>query len=101
VHHAATKAWFKAGGARFQPVITCNSMEVIARLVAQGQGVGLLPCDYFGAEVSLGKLEVLQVEPAMPGVEFNLLSFAQRPTAFVSAVIDAVRAVRRLRSTAT
>jgi DNA-binding transcriptional LysR family regulator len=101
VHHARTKAWFKAGGARFQPAITCNSMEVIARLVAQGQGVGLLPCDYFGAEVSLGKLEVLQVEPAMPSVEFNLLSFAQRPTSFVAAVIDAVTAVRRPRSTAS
>jgi DNA-binding transcriptional LysR family regulator len=96
VHHAGTRAWFKAGGAAFQPVITCNSMEAIARLVARGEGVGLLPCDYFWAEVSLGKLEVLQVEPAMPGVEFTLVNFPQRPTAFVSAVTDAVKAVRRL-----
>jgi DNA-binding transcriptional LysR family regulator len=97
VHHAVTRAWFRAGGVRFQPAITCNSMEVIARLVTQGQGVGLLPCDYYEAEVSLGKLEVLQVEPAMPGVEFTLLSFAQKPTAFVSAVTEAVKAVRRQR----
>jgi DNA-binding transcriptional LysR family regulator len=97
VHHAAMKAWFKAGGVRFQPAITCNSMEVIARLVAQGQGVGLLPCDYYEAEMSLGKLEVLPVEPAMPRVEFTLLSFAQRPTAFASAVREGVKSVRRQR----
>lgn len=97
VHHAATRAWFKAGGVRVQAAITCNSMEVIARLVTEGQGVGLLPRDYYGAEVSLGKLEVLEVEPAMPGVEFTLLSFAQRPTAFVSAVTEAVQAVRHQR----
>jgi DNA-binding transcriptional LysR family regulator len=72
-------------------------MEVIARLVAQGQGVALLPCDYYKAEVSLGKLEILQVEPVMPNVDFTLLSFAQRPTAFVSAVTEAVEAVRRQR----
>lgn len=97
IHHAGMKAWFKAGGARFQPAITCNSMEVIARLVAQGQGVGWLPCDYYGAEVSLGKLEVLPVRPALPGVEFTLLSFAQRPTAFASAVTEAVKSLRRQR----
>jgi DNA-binding transcriptional LysR family regulator len=97
IHHAAMKAWFKAAGVRFQPAITCNSMEVIARLVAQGQGVALLPCDYYKAEVSLGKLEILQVEPVMPNVDFTLLSFAQRPTAFVSAVTEAVEAVRRQR----
>jgi DNA-binding transcriptional LysR family regulator len=65
--------------------------------VAQGQGVGLLPCDYYEAEMSLGKLEVLPVEPAMPRVEFTLLSFAQRPTAFASAVREGVKSVRRQR----
>ena len=96
-HHAVIKAWFKTGSARYQPAVTCSSMEVIARLVAQGQGVGLLPCDYYGTEVSLGKLEILHTEPAMPGAEFTLLSLAQRPTAFVSAVTEAVKAVRRQR----
>lgn len=99
-HHAAMKAWFKAGGVRFQPAITCNSMEVIARLVSQGEGVGLLPCDYYGTEVSLGKLEILSANPAMPGVELTLLAFAQRPTAFASAVTEAVTAVRRGRHAA-
>ena len=41
-------------------------MVAIARLVTQGQGVSLLPCDY-GAEVSLGKLEIPHTEPAIGG----------------------------------
>jgi DNA-binding transcriptional LysR family regulator len=94
-HHAAAKAWLKAGGVAFAPSITCNSMEVIARLVAQGQGVGLLPSNYYGAEVSFGRLEVLQVEPAMPPVEFAMLSSARGSNALVSAVRDAVKTVRR------
>jgi DNA-binding transcriptional LysR family regulator len=97
VHHPTTKAWFKAGGVRFQPAITCNSMEVIARLVTQGHGVGLLPCDYYRTEVAMGSLEVLSVEPPIARVDFTLLSLAQRPTAFVSAVTDAVKAVRQER----
>jgi DNA-binding transcriptional LysR family regulator len=96
-HHAGVKAWFKAGGVRFQPSITCNSMEVIAKLVAQSLGVGLLPSKYYGAELSNGRLEILDAQPPMAGAEFTLVSFAERQTAFVSAVTDAVRAVTRPR----
>ncbi|MBU1357691.1 MAG: LysR family transcriptional regulator [Gammaproteobacteria bacterium] len=96
-HHAGIKAWFAAGGARYQPAITCSSMEVMARLVTMGQGVGMLPCDYYGSDVSLGALEILRTEPAMPGAEITLLSMAGRPSAYVAAVTDAVKVVRRHR----
>ncbi len=96
-HHAVVKAWFKSGGVRFQPSITCNSMEVISRLVADGMGVGLLPSEYYGNELSLGRLQILGAKPPMPGAEFTLVSFAERETAFASAVSVAVRAVTRLR----
>lgn len=96
-HHAVMKAWFKAGGVRFHPTITCNGMEVIARLVAQGLGIGLLPIDYYGSELSLGKLQILQVQPPIAAAEFTLLSMEERQTAFVSAVTLAVQAVRRPR----
>jgi DNA-binding transcriptional LysR family regulator len=96
-HHATMKAWFKAGGVRFHPTITCNGMEVIARLVAQGLGVGLLPIDYYGSELSLGKLRILQVQPSIAAAEFTLLSMEERQSAFVSAVTVAVQAVRRPR----
>ncbi len=93
-HHAVIKAWFSAGGVQYQPTIICNSMEVIARLVAQGQGVGLLPCEYYGEEVALGKLKVLQTEPEIPDVDFTMLSIAKAPTVMVSALANAVKAVR-------
>jgi DNA-binding transcriptional LysR family regulator len=96
-HHAVVKAGFKAGGVRFQPSITCNSMEVISRLVAEGLGVALLPSDYYGNELSLGRLQILDAQPPMLGADFTLVSFAERQTAFASAVSDAVRAVKRLR----
>lgn len=92
-HHAVMKAWFSAGGVQYQPTIICNSMEVIARLVAQGQGVGLLPCDYYGSEVALGKLKVLQTEPEIPDVDFTLLSIAKAPSVMVNAVANAVKDV--------
>jgi DNA-binding transcriptional LysR family regulator len=96
-HHAVVKAWFKEGGVRFQPSITCNSMAVIARLVAEGIGVGLLPSDYYGKELTVGRLQILEAQPPMPGAEFTLVSLAERQTAFVSAVSDAVRSVTRQR----
>jgi DNA-binding transcriptional LysR family regulator len=94
-HHAAMKAWFRTGGIRFAPVVTCNNMDVIARMVAQGTGVGMLPAEFYGAELALGQMEVLRASPAIPDVEFMLVSFAGRETALVSALTDAVRAVRR------
>lgn len=94
-HHAVMKAWFKSGGIRFQPAITTNSMDLIAKMVAHGAGIGMLPAEFYGPELSLGKMEVLQASPAIAATEFTLLSFADRQTAFVSALADAVRAVRR------
>lgn len=96
-HHAVVKAWFKGGGVRSQPSITCNSMAVIARLVAEGIGVGLLPSNYYGNELAVGRLQLLEAQPPMPDAEFTLVSFAERQTAFVSAVSDAVRSVMRQR----
>ena len=94
-HYAVMKRWFGSAGIRFQPTITCNSMEVISRLVVQGAGVALLPSEYYGTELSLGTLEAIRAAPAIPRVEFTLLSFAQRQTALVCAVRDGVRSVRR------
>jgi DNA-binding transcriptional LysR family regulator len=94
-HHAVMKTWFKSAGIRFQPAITTNSMDLIAKMVAQGTGIGMLPAEFYGSELSLGKMEVLQASPAIPATEFTLLSFAERQTALVSALTDAVRAVRR------
>jgi DNA-binding transcriptional LysR family regulator len=94
-HHAVIKSWFKGGGVRFQAAVICNSMDVIAKLVLQGLGLGLLPSGYYGAEISLGRLEVLQTSPPIPSAQFVLVSPADRQTGFVSAVTDAVKAVRR------
>jgi DNA-binding transcriptional LysR family regulator len=70
-------------------------MDVIAKLVLQGLGLGLLPSGYYGAEISLGRLEIVQTSPPIPSAEFMLVSPADRQTGFVSAVTDAVKAVRR------
>ncbi|NRF72064.1 LysR family transcriptional regulator [Aquincola sp. S2] len=94
-HHPVLTAWFKAAGLRFRPALTCNSMDLIARLVMQRLGVGLLPADHFGPEISLGRLEVLQTLPEIPGVELTLVSALERRTGFAAVVREAVQAVRR------
>lgn len=94
-HYPVIKAWFKSAGVRFRPAVTCNSIEVIAKLVSQATGVGLLPSGYFDAEIALGKLEVLQAAPELASFEFTLVSSRERHTGFGAVVTDAVRSVRR------
>lgn len=94
-HHGVMKSWFKTARMRFHPTITCNSMEVMAKLVGQGVGIAFLPQDYYASDLALGRMDLLAAEPSIAPVEFTLLTFEERQTVFARAVMDAVQAVRK------
>jgi DNA-binding transcriptional LysR family regulator len=95
-HHPVITAWFKSAGVRFRPAVTCNSMDVLARLVIERQGIGLLPAGHFSPEIAAGRLEVLDARPEIPAVEFTLVSASGPDAGFAAVVKDAVRVARRL-----
>lgn len=92
-HVPVIKRWFREAGATFKPSVICNSMEVIARLVAQGRGIGLLPREQMEPEIAAGRLQLLRTAPVLPGMELALIRPARRHAALASATFECIREV--------
>ncbi|VWX61777.1 LysR family transcriptional regulator [Burkholderiales bacterium 8X] len=62
----AISAWFDAAGIEPAHLSTCNSLALMARLVAAGQGVAVLPTAMVRNELDAGQLRLLHCAMAVP-----------------------------------
>lgn len=69
-HFPAIASWFEAGGASYRPVVSCNSLSVIAEMAASGLGVAMLHRTSYRHLLESGKLRVLDTVPAAPRIGF-------------------------------
>ncbi|NYT59327.1 LysR family transcriptional regulator [Alcaligenaceae bacterium] len=95
-HFPVMRKWFWDSGTSFQPAITTNNMELLARLVIAGQGLAMLPRDYFNEEITAGRLKVLQTEPALESVGFYLVYPRENSTLFGLRVVQAILDAHKL-----
>jgi DNA-binding transcriptional LysR family regulator len=66
--YRAIRNWFDASGTEPLRMSTCNSLTLMARLVAAGQGAAVLPTAMVRNEVESGQLRLLPVaSPVAPG----------------------------------
>ncbi|RZJ18828.1 MAG: hypothetical protein EOO54_15290, partial [Haliea sp.] len=63
--YVATMAWFAAGQVEPQHLSTCNSLALMARLIAAGQGIAMLPRAMVRNEVESGQLRLIDVDLAI------------------------------------
>ncbi len=69
-HFPAIAQWFEADGASYRPVVSCNSLSVIAEMAAAGLGVAMLHRTSYRHLLDSGKLRVLDTVPAAPRIGF-------------------------------
>ena len=65
-------AWFRQNQIVPQRVSTCNSMNVLAALAANGLGVALLPTFHYSEQLSSGTLKVIDAEPRITAAFFAI-----------------------------
>lgn len=68
-HYARIDDWFKSNKAVPVRVDTSNSLSVVATLVAEGLGIGLLPPRCYQNEINAGRLRILATRPRLPPIE--------------------------------
>lgn len=69
-HHTSIESWFQAGDACCHRIDTCKSLYVAASLARSGLGVTLLPVRCYQSELNTGTLQILNVVPEFPPIEF-------------------------------
>ena len=84
--HKLLGAWFEESGATARRVDVCNSIGVLGALTIAGLGVSFLPREHFGREVDSGQLQVLDLAPRLPDLEYFAV-FEKRQTQPLSQTI--------------
>ena len=85
--------WFGSADMEPEHVSTCNSLSLMAKLVAAGHGVAILPPAIMQAEIKSGQIRVLSTRPAVqPRVLF--VAYHGEPAEYQPLVRMAVEAMR-------
>jgi DNA-binding transcriptional LysR family regulator len=78
--------WFEENNATIDRWDVCNSLGVLAALAVAGLGVSYLPRGQFVSETASKNLQILNVRPTLPGLEYFVV-FEKRLAEPVSHVI--------------
>jgi len=79
--------WLKAQGVDIPQVIESDSFNAMLGMAVAGLGVIHMPTACFRSLVERGKLEEIQVAPALPAVPYAAMALAERPSRFIEGVL--------------
>jgi len=80
--------WLKAQGVDIPQVIESDSFNAMLGMAVAGLGVIHMPTACFRSLVERGKLEEIQVTPALPAVPYAAMALAERPSRFIEGVLN-------------
>lgn len=85
--------WLRHGGVEFDSVNSCNSLQLMLRLVRAGHAIAVLPLSILREQLDSGELRVLPARPDIPLTPYyaSYLKEAQGPGTDV--VVETARAV--------
>lgn len=85
-HYPVIERWFRDANVDYRPAISCNNVRVLADLTVAGLGVSLLPRASYRAEITAGRLRVIDTAPHLGPVEFVALHRHTTTDPLVAAV---------------
>jgi DNA-binding transcriptional LysR family regulator len=84
----AVQDWFAAADVKPERIMTCNSLTIMARLVASGFAITLLPIGILRPELALGTLRLLRTAPQVNPHELLMVSRESVPASLRSMIRD-------------
>lgn len=89
--HAVVESWLSAGGAKAKSMSTSNSLALIARLVAAGHAIAILPLPLLQDMLATGVVRTLPCDPAIEPAGFYISYL----TAAQSSGLDSIVGIAR------
>lgn len=84
--HVMALDWFQESSATFRKMNFCTSMHAVSLLVRAGQGLSILPTDYYEPYVEIGAMRILKTAPSLPAIEYLAVYFQQPGSTLVSTI---------------
>jgi DNA-binding transcriptional LysR family regulator len=91
--NAVVRKWLRDGAVEFEGVNSCNSLQLMLRLVRAGHAIAVMPLSILREQLDSGELRVLPARPDIPLTPYyaSYLKEAQGPGTEV--VVETARAV--------
>lgn len=86
--HFIIDEWYRGDGVTPRRVDLCNNLSVVAKLVAAGLGIAMLPPSIFRDGIEKGEMVVLDVRPTMEPMEFVSLYRTSQVSDLAMAISD-------------
>jgi DNA-binding transcriptional LysR family regulator len=90
--HTMALDWFRAGNLAAKRVNFCNSMNTVSLLVRAGQGLSILPAEYYTIYEETGEMRAVDVVPKLPSIEYVAAYYDQEAASPLVGAIAGIAA---------
>jgi DNA-binding transcriptional LysR family regulator len=89
--HAVVESWLSTGGAKAQSLSTSNSLALIARLVAAGHAIAILPLPLLQEMLATGVVRTLPCTPRIEPAGFFISYLTAAQSSGMDAIVQLAR----------
>jgi DNA-binding transcriptional LysR family regulator len=91
--NAAVRRWLRDGQVEFEGVNSCNSLQLMLRLVRAGHAIAVLPLSILREQLASGELRVLPARPQLPLTPYYASYLKEAQGRGTEVVVEIAKAV--------
>lgn len=91
--HYVAKDWLSKSGTDLHQLSTCNSLEMIMKLVRDGHAIAALPVPVVLDHLKQGTLKLVESDPPLPPIAYYVSYLVEKQPAGVGVIVELARAV--------
>lgn len=91
--HYVAKDWLSKSGTDLHQLSTCNSLEMIMKLVRDGHAIAALPVPVVLDHLKQGTLKLVESDPPLPPIAYYVSYLVEKQAAGVGVIVELARAV--------
>lgn len=91
--HYVAKDWLSKSGTDLHQLSTCNSLEMIIKLVRDGHAIAALPVPVVLDHLKQGTLKLVESDPPLPPIAYYVSYLVEKQPAGVGVIVELARAV--------
>ncbi|UYO92843.1 LysR family transcriptional regulator [Pollutimonas sp. M17] len=89
--HAVVESWLSTGGTEIQSLSTSNSLALIARLVAAGHAIAILPLPLLQEMLATGVVRTLPCDPPIAPARFYISYMTATQSSRIDSIVELAR----------
>jgi DNA-binding transcriptional LysR family regulator len=91
--NSLVRKWLQSGDLEFDGLNSCNSLQLMLRLVRAGHAIAVLPLPIVREQLASGELLILPARPVIPPTPYYASYLKEAPGPGIAVILDITRSV--------